>query len=39
MNESIIAHDVPDWNRLSINEDDEQFKELGPKHKITTKTH
>ena len=28
VNESTIAHDVPDWNRLSINEDDEQFKEL-----------
>ena len=28
INESIIAHDVPDWNLLSINEDDEQFKEL-----------
>jgi len=28
VSESIIAHDVPDWNRLSINEDDEQLKEL-----------
>jgi len=28
VNESTITHDVPEWNQLSINEDDEQFREL-----------
>jgi len=28
VNESTITHDVPEWNRLSIDEDDEQFREL-----------